>query len=135
MKSRLAPILVALAVMALPSRSIAQTSLAASEAAAFLGGWTLSLDTPQGAMSMDLTVKDDAGKVAAAISAPPLMPDELAITDLAKEGEGLALKFLLDIQGMQIPAKILLTPDGDKWKANFDFADGQFAIDGTATKK
>ena len=36
---------------------------------------------------------------------------------------------------MQIPAKILLSPVGDKWKASFDFMDGQFTVEGTATKK
>ena len=42
---------------------------------------------------------------------------------------------MLDIQGMSIPTVITLIPDGDKWKAIFDFADRQFHIDGTAVKK
>ena len=45
------------------------------------------------------------------------------------------LKFSLDVQGQSIPGKIALVPDGDKWKASIDFADGQFTVDGTATKK
>jgi len=36
---------------------------------------------------------------------------------------------------MQIPAVISIIPDGDKWKANFDFAGGQYVVDGTASKK
>jgi hypothetical protein len=134
--SHLAPVLAVLAVLALPLHGAAQTPLAAAEATAFLGAWTLGVETPQGALSMDLTLKDEGGNVAAAISAPPMMPEPQAITDISKDGDGLALKYMLEVQGMQIPAKIVLKPDGDdKWKVNFDFAEGQFSIDGTAAKK
>jgi hypothetical protein len=109
--------------------------LAATDAAAFLGAWSLGLDTPQGALTLDLTLKDDGGKVSGSISAAPLMPEPQAITDIAKDGGSLVLKYMLDFQGTPVPAKISLVPDGDKWKANFDFADGQFIVDGTATKK
>jgi hypothetical protein len=30
---------------------------------------------------------------------------------------------------------ITLVPDGANWKASFDFAGGQFVMDGTAVKK
>ena len=123
-----------LVVLALPRIASAQ-ALAAADAAAFMGGWTLGLDTPQGAMSMELTVKDEAGKAAASLTAEPIMPGETKITDLARDGDKLVLKYMLDFQGMQIPAVITLIPDGDKWKANFDFAVGQFVVDGTAVKK
>jgi hypothetical protein len=116
-------------------RTAAQAPLAATDAAAFLGAWTLGLDTPQGALTLDLTLKDDGGKVSGSISAAPLMPEPQAITDIAKDGGSLVLKYMLDFQGTPVPAKISLVPDGDKWKANFDFADGQFVVDGTAMKK
>ena len=63
------------------------------------------------------------------------MPNAQEITDISKDGGKLLLKYMLEVQGMQIPAIIALIPDGDKWKANFDFAGGQFVVDGTATKK
>lgn len=136
MHSGLAATLIAtLLVLAQPLRGWAQTALAASEVTAFLGAWTIGIETPQGAMSLELTIKDDAGKAAATISAPPMMPDAQAITDISKEDQSLVLKYTLEAQGRQIPAKILLTPDGDKWKASFDVADGQFTMDATATKK
>jgi len=123
-----------LAALVLPRVAAAQT-LAVADAAAFMGGWTLGLDTPQGAMSMELIIKDAAGKVAATISAEPMMPGVTAITDVTKEGSNLVLKYMLDFQGMSIPTVITLIPEGDKWKANFDFAAGQFQVDGTAVKK
>jgi hypothetical protein len=122
-------------VVLFSGRAAAQAPLAATDAAAFLGAWTLGLDTPQGALTLDLTLKDDGGKVSGSISAAPLMPEPQAITDIAKDGGSLVLKYMLDFQGTPVPAKISLVPDGDKWKANFDFADGQFVMDGTATKK
>ena len=122
-------------VMLLAGRGAAQSPLAAADAAAFLGAWELGLDTPQGAMTMELTIKDNGGKVVGSISAPPVMPNSQEITDISKDGTKLLLKYVLEVQGMQIPAVISLIPDGDKWKANFDFAGGQFVVDGTATKK
>jgi hypothetical protein len=123
-----------LVVLALPRMAGAQT-LAVADAAAFMGGWTLGLDTPQGPLSMDLTIKDEAGKVAASISAEPMIPGSTAITDITKDGTKLVLKYMLEVQGMSIPTVITLIPDGEKWKANFDFASGQFQVDGTAVKK
>ena len=37
-----------LVVLVLPRVASAQASLAAADAAGFMGGWTLGLDTPQG---------------------------------------------------------------------------------------
>jgi hypothetical protein len=132
--SRSLLMLLVLVVLSLPRIASAQ-ALTAADAAAFMGGWTLGLDTPQGAMSMELTIKDEAGKAAGTISAEPMMPGETKITDISRDGNKLLLKYMLDFQGMQIPTVITLIPDGDKWKANFDFAVGQFVVDGTAVKK
>jgi hypothetical protein len=121
-------------VLALPSGAFAQ-GLAAAEATAFLGAWTLGLESPQGAVSMELTIADEAGTVAGTISAEPMIPGTAKITDITKSGTSLVLKYMLEVQGMQIPTVITLIPDGDNWKANFDFADGQFSTAGTAAKK
>ncbi len=127
--------LVAAAILALPVLSTAQSSLAVADAAAFMGGWELGLDTPQGPMTMTLVLKDVEGKVAGEISAPPMLPDVQKITDISKDATSLVLKYILEVQGMQIPAKITLSPAGDKWAVNFDFAEGQFTVAGTAIKK
>lgn len=128
-------LMVLVLVLALPRMAAAQAALAAADAATFMGGWTLGLDTPQGALSMELTIKDDAGKVAGSITAEPMIPGVTPITDITKDGSKLVLKYMLEVQGMSIPTVITLIPDGDKWKASFDFADGQFQVDGTAVKK
>ncbi|MFM8533351.1 MAG: hypothetical protein ACKOEC_07130 [Acidimicrobiia bacterium] len=128
--------LIAAALLLLPLTTSAQSTLATSDATAFMGNWELGLDTPQGPMAMTLALKDVDGKVAAEISAPPMLPDVQKISDVSKDGTGLLLKYMLEAQGMQIPTKILLAPAGDgKWTANFDFIDGQFTLAGTATKK
>ena len=127
--------LAAALAVAMPLAAAAQSSLATSEATAFVGAWELGLDTPQGAATLDLQIKDSGGKVAATIAMPPMMPDPQNITDIAKDNGALVLKYSLDMQGMAIPAKITITPDGGGYKASFDFADGQFVMDGTAKKK
>ena len=133
--SRLMLMMAVVVALALPRVSAAQSALAVTDAAAFMGGWTLGLDTPQGALSMELTLADEGGKVAGSISAEPMIPGVTKITEISKDGSTLVLKYTLDVQGMSIPAVITLIPDGDNWKANFDFAAGQFQVDGTAVKK
>lgn len=135
MRMRLVMVFAAFAALALPVALSAQATLAAADAAVFLGAWTIGIDTPQGTVSLELSIKDEAGKVAASVTAPPLMPDAQPITDISKEDASLALKYTLDLQGMLVPTKILLVPDGDKWKATLLIADGQFSVDATATKK
>jgi len=124
------------AVVALSSPAFAQSQLAAAEATAFIGDWELGLDTPQGSMTMALKVSDAAGKVAATLTADSgPVPGTTNIIDIARDTDKLVLKYELSFQGMAIPAMITLVPDGEKWKANFDFASGQFVVDGTAVKK
>lgn len=124
----------AVVMLGVAGRASAQ-SLAVADAAAFMGAWELGLDTPQGAMTMELTIKDTAGKVVGSITAPPVMPNPQEITDISTDAGKLMLKYVLEVQGMQIPAIITLIPDGANWKASFDFAGGQFVVDGTAKKK
>ena len=123
--------LVAVAVMMLPSVAAAQ--LKPEDAKLFMGGWALGLESPQGALVLNLTLKVDGGKVAGQISNEML--GDSAISDVTKAGEALVLKYVLDVQGQSIPAKITMTPAGDKMNVEFDFADGQFMVPGTATKK
>lgn len=126
--------LAALAGIALTAgMAFAQASLATADASKYLGAWTLGLDTPQGSMAMNLTLKDAAGKVNGSLTSD-ISPDPVAITDIKKDGDKLILTYNLDFQGQSIPAIITLTPQGDKWTANFDFAGGQFNVDGTAIK-
>jgi hypothetical protein len=113
----------------------AQSALAASEATAFLGTWTLSLESPQGAFEQVLELKDAGGKVSGRLTSP-ISPDPTAITDIAKDGQDLVLKFNGDFQGTSFTAKLTLSPQGtDKAKVSFDIMDGQFVMDGTGIKK
>jgi hypothetical protein len=121
-------------VATLVPATLAAQAVVAADAKPFIGGWTLGMETPQGALSMDLTVKEQDGKVTGQITSQ-LAPEPQAITDVTKSGTSLVLKYQLDFQGTAIPAKITMTPAGDKMGVSFDFADGQFTVDGTATKK
>ena len=132
-QTRLVAVAAAVLMTVGAGRAMAQSPLATADAAAFLGAWTLGLDTPQGSMTMNLTLKDDGGKVVGTLTAD-MMPDAQQITDISKVDNGIVLAYTLDVQGQSIPAKIAIAPDGDKWTAAFDFADGQFMVDGTATK-
>src|SRR5476649_2851814 len=101
--TRLVSTLAALVLLASPlavaaGAAQAPAALTAADAAPFLGAWTLGLDTPQGSMIMNLTLKNDAGKISGVITAD-MMPDPQTITDIKKSGANLVLTYTLDVQG------------------------------------
>jgi hypothetical protein len=122
-------------VMALATGVISAQSLSPNDAGAFMGSWTLALDTPQGNFEQSLVLKDEAGKVVAEMS-NQMQPDVQKVTDISKKGDDLLLKFSGNFQGNPFDAVITLTPDGtDKCKVAFDVNSGMFMMTGTGTKK
>jgi hypothetical protein len=133
----LAGLLTSVALPAYAGRhsSAAGIQATASDAAPFLGEWTLNLEGPNGPGVFDLTVKTESDKVLAEIKSEQMPPTP--ITDIAKTDKGLVLKFTFDYQGNQVGAVTTLTPsaDGSKTGAQIDFADGAYVMTGTAAKK
>jgi len=125
---------VALAVV-LVTGVISAQALTPADAGAFMGSWTLSLDSPQGPFEQSMVLKDDGGKVVAEIS-NQMQPEVQKVTDVSKKGDDLILKFAGNFQGNPFDATITLTPDGtDKCKVSFDINSGMFTMNGTGTKK
>ena len=117
------------------STGLGAAQLAPADAGAFMGSWSLNLDSPQGAFEQSLVLKDEGGKVVAEIS-NQMQPDVQKVTDVTKNGSDLVLKFAGNFQGTAFDAAITLTPDGtDKCKVTFDVNGGQFTMNGTGTKK
>ena len=125
---------VALAI-ALSAGLGAAQQLSPADAGAFMGSWSLMLDSPQGSFEQTMVLKDEGGKVIAEIS-NQMQPDVQKVTDVSKKGDDLVLKFAGNFQGNAFDAMITLTPDGtDKAKVTFDVNGGQFTMSGTGTKK
>ena len=125
---------VALAVV-LVSAVISAQALAPADAGAFMGSWTLSLESPQGPFEQSMVLKDEAGKVVAELS-NQMQPEVQKVSDVSKKGEELILKFAGNFQGNPFDAVITLTPDGtDKCKVTFDINSGMFTMNGTGAKK
>jgi len=109
--------------------------LAPTDAGAFMGEWTITLDTPQGAFDQSLIVKEEAGKVVAEMS-NQMQPEVQKVTDVTKSGTDLVLKFSGNFQGNPFDAVVTLTPEGeDKAKVLFDVNGGQFSMSGSGLKK
>jgi hypothetical protein len=112
----------------------APTPLATADAGKFMGAWLLTLESPQGAFSMTLTLSDSAGKVTGEMTSD-MMPTQ-RVDDISKAGNDIVLKYQGDFQGQAFAAKITLTPvDDTKVSLNFDVMDGQFVMTGVGTKK
>lgn len=124
---------IALAVVI--SSGVAAAQLATADAGAFMGKWTLTLESPQGAFEMDLALKDEAGKVVGEMT-NQMQPEVQKVTDVTKNGADVVLKFAGNFQGNPFDAAITLSPDGtDKCKVSFDINGGQFTMTGTGAKK
>jgi hypothetical protein len=109
--------------------------LAPPDAGAFMGTWSLNLDSPQGSFEQNVLLKDEDGKVVAEISSQ-MAPDVQKVTDVSKKGNDLVLKFAGNFQGNPFDAEITMAPDGtDKCKVTFDVNGGQFTMSGTGVKK
>jgi hypothetical protein len=117
------------------STGLGAAQLTPADAGAFMGTWTLSLDSPQGAFEQTMVLKDEGGKAVAEISSQ-MAPDVQKVTDVTKKGSDLVLKFAGNFQGNPFDAEITMTPDGtDKCKVTFDVNGGQFTMSGTGVKK
>ena len=116
-----------------PAAPAAPGAITAEQAKPFLGDWTIAAESPQGPLAMALNLKAADGKISGQISSD-MMPQQ-AITDISKSGESLVLRYSLDFNGNAVPVVITLTGGGEKLSVAFDFADGAFAMNGTATKK
>lgn len=109
--------------------------LSVADAGAFMGSWTLTLDSPQGAFEQSMVLKDEDGKAVAELSSQ-MQPDVQKVTDVTKKGNDLVLKFAGNFQGNPFDAEITLVPDGtDKVKVTFDINSGQFTMSGSGVKK
>ena len=117
------------------STGLGAAQLTPADAGAFMGTWTLSLDSPQGAFEQTMVLKDEGGKAVAEISSQ-MAPDVQKVTDVTKKGSDLVLKFAGNFQGNPFDAEITMTPDGtDKCKVTFDVNGGQCTMSGTGVKK
>jgi hypothetical protein len=140
MITRVRNVALALALaLTLPAAASAQaaapaSALDTSQATAFLGAWTVSMDAQGQVFEMDLTIADTAGKVSASMGAPQ-MGGMQNITNVARSGENLVLRYQIDAQGQMAPVAVTLRPNGQQLAATMDFADGMFVMTGTATKK
>jgi len=122
-------------VIALSSAVATAQTLTAADAGAFMGTWSLMLDSPQGPFEQSLVVKEEGGKVVAEIT-NQMQPEVQKVTDVTKEKDNLVLKFAGNFQGNPFDAAITMTPDGtDKAKVTFDVNGGQFTMSGTGVKK
>ena len=130
---RLVMVAALLGVVVAPQAASAQSALDSSEAMAFIGSWTISMQG-EFAFEFPLVLEDQGGKVAANVGGFDPSAGMTAVTDITRSGEGILLRYEIDAQGQIVPASLMITPRDDGHAAIFEIADGAFSVDGTATK-
>jgi hypothetical protein len=119
-------------VAAVASPASAQSQLDTSQAQAFLGNWTLPLVTDRGAMTMEMNILDQGGKVAASFGSADLGLQD--VTDITRAGEALHMNFFVDAQGQSIDIALVITPDGDGLNVDLAAMGGAFMASAKATR-
>ena len=76
------------ALLLLPFAGKAEAQLAPADAGAFMGSWTIALDTPQGNFEQSLVLKDEGGKLVGEMSSQ-MAPETQKVTDITKKGDDL----------------------------------------------
>ncbi len=120
-------------VAAVASPASAQSQLDSSQAQAFLGNWMVPLVTDMGAMTMELNIVDQGGKVAATFGAPDMgMVSD--VTDITRAGEALQMNFFVDAQGQSIDIALVLTRVGEELNVDLSAMGGSFTANAKATR-
>jgi hypothetical protein len=116
-----------------PATQSQPTIATVEDAKPFLGRWTTTFDSPQGAVTFDIEVHLDTGDPGATVSNSLIGDAE--VNDVTKSGAALVLRYVADVQGTQVPVSISLAAQGETLKADFSFMDGQYAASSVATRK
>lgn len=115
-----------------PSDVAAQSEVDPADAEFFLGSWTLPLQTAQGAFTLLIDIEEVDGSVTAEVGSD-MMGSE-TVDQVSLQEESMRLQYSMNAQGQVVPVELMLTPDGEDLDVDLDFAGGQFAMSGTATK-
>lgn len=124
--------LVLLAALTTPRTASAQ--VAASDIPQFVGSWNIPLEAQGQSFEMTVTVREGADGNAAAVVSGQMGEEQVETVSL--NGETLELEYETMAQGSTFPVLIMLTLQEEEGTAlaEIDFADGQFFMDGTATR-
>ena len=116
-----------------PSAQAQSTIATPEDAKPFLGKWTTTFDSPQGAVTFDLEIHLDTGDPGATVSNSLI--GDADVSDITKAGVALLLRYVAEVQGTQVPVSISLVPEGETLKADFSFMGGEYAASSVVTRK
>jgi hypothetical protein len=128
---RLALCVALVAIAAVPAS--AQSQLDTSQASGFLGNWVVPITSDMGAMTLQLNITDQGGKVAATFG-DPAMGVMSNITDITRQGEALHMNLMVDAQGQQIDVALQVARDGDGINVNVNAMGGAFVATARGTR-
>jgi hypothetical protein len=114
--------------------SAQDATVRAADAQPFIGDWRLAVDAQGQMLTMDLSIQDAQGNVAAEVN-NDMLPGAVKADRVSKSGDNLVLSFTIDAQGQVFPMTMTLTPASDGLNASIDVAGGMFITSGKGTRK
>lgn len=98
----------------------------------FVGTWDVTLQTPDGAVPIVLSVKEEAHKVTVQLGRGEQQGRPIA--DVRRSGDSLVARYDTEYQGMSLPTTLSLKRAGDELSTEWDFG-GMYATNHRATKR
>lgn len=129
----LLPALTLVLLWTLSAPRAASAQVAASDIPEFVGTWNLPLEAQGQSFEMTIAVTEgESGRAAATVSG---QMGDTEVETVSLDGETLELAYETSAQGTTFPVLIRMTPvEEGTVDVELDFADGQFLMDGTATR-
>ncbi len=116
----------------LSAQSSAPASVPASEAEAFLGAWTLSVDVDGQMLNLDLVIREQDGALAGDVTS------ELgysSISRFSRRAESLVMGYTAEMNGESFPVVLTMTPTAEGADLEVDAAEGSFFTRGKGVRK
>ncbi len=112
-----------------------QTSVPPTSAqiAPFVGNWLVTMAMNAFEATFVVTVKDESGKITATVASDT--QPTVNVTNISVANGRLVLKYFTDMQGTPLSTAMTLTPNGAAMRAEMSIMDGQYEMNGSATKQ
>ena len=110
----------------------APTPTTRGEAQPFLGLWTSLVQGPAGPTDVTIEITVDEGKVVVTVGSDVM--GENRVEHITTEN-GIALHYTAALWGYSAPIVLMLSSEGDRFRADFSIMNGWFDFGGVATKK
>jgi hypothetical protein len=130
---RCAGVVIALFLSLAVARPVSAQALDSSQAADFLGSWSITIQSPDGAVPFLLNLVDKEGKLEASIGMAG--GESMVIQNVTRSGDDLVARYTMPYEGMDLPVVMTIRREGEGLQTSWDFMEGAFTTTAAGTRQ